>query len=71
MISQIIALIALTVGVSMISYWVGRTVALNQIKTYLQKYLVVERVSNQIAKPSKPNLYVFSGGKKSEDRPFK
>jgi Zn-dependent protease with chaperone function len=71
MILQVIAFTALTVGVSMISYWVGRAVALNQIKTYLQKYLVVERVSNQIAKPSKPNLYVFNGGKKSEDRPFK
>jgi uncharacterized membrane protein YdjX (TVP38/TMEM64 family) len=71
MIFQVIALTALTVGVSMISYWVGRTVAMNQIKRYLEKYLMIERISNQISRPSKPNLYVFNGGKKSEDRPFK
>lgn len=71
MIMQVIALTALTVGVSMISYWVGRTVALNQIKRYLEKHLVVERVSNRISRPSKPNLYVFNGGKKSEDGPSK
>ena len=71
MISQVIALIALTVGVSMISYWMGRAIALNQIKRYLEKHLVVERVSNQVSRPSKPNLHVFNGGKKSEDRPFK
>jgi len=71
MLSQVIALTALTIGVSMISYWAGRTIALNQIKRYLQKHLIVDKVSDRITKPSKPNLYVFNGGKKSDERPFK
>ena len=71
MLSQVIALTMLVIGVSMVSYWAGRTVALSQIKKYLHKYLVIERVSNQAAKTSKPNLYVFNGGKKSEERPSK